>query len=154
MGITSAYGKVSEAKYSEGGIYVLPGVYQFRVDACKHIKIRSGAEAFVVELTVLESNNPERAVGSQCSWMVTLDKEPALGNVKQFVTAATEFPDSAINEEAILLIVGEKNPLKGTILRCSANVIKTKAGRDFTKVKWFSDGDGAQANADFAKGNQ
>lgn len=152
MGIT-AYGKVQEAKYSEGGIYVLPGVYRFRVLACKHINMRSGKEAFVVELEVLESNNAERQVGSQCSWMVTLDKEPALGNVKQFVTTALGVADNQINEEVMLLIVGEGNPLKGKILRCSAVTIQTKANRDFTKVKWFADESGADAaSAEFAAG--
>jgi hypothetical protein len=146
MGI-NAYGGISEAKFSEGGTYVLPGVYRFKVLACKHIKMRTGKEAFVVELEVMESTNPERMPGSTCSWMVTLDKEPALGNVKQFITTACACKDDQVNEAAVLLIVSEQNPLKGTVLRAAATNIKTKAGRDFTKVKWLEDNVGAAGAA-------
>lgn len=140
----TAYGKIQEAKFSEGGTYLLPGVYRIEVIACKHIKTRQGREAFVVELSILESNNPERPPGSTCSWMVMLDQEPALGNIKNFISAAYPCEDSQVSEQAVLLIVGEKNPLKGHRARASAVNIKTKnRGTDFTKVKWFEDSVGA-----------
>jgi hypothetical protein len=146
MGI-NAYGGISEAKFSEGGTYVLPGVYRFKVLACKHINMRTGKQAFVVELEILESTNADRMPGTTCSWMVTLDKEPALGNIKQFVTVAAPCNENQVNEAAILLIVGEQNPLKGRVLRCSATEITTKAGRPFTKVKWLEDKVGASGAA-------
>jgi hypothetical protein len=149
MGI---YGEIAGAKYSEGGIYVLPGIYRFKVLACKHITTRTRKEAFVVELEVLESNNTERIVGSLCSWMVTLDKEPALGNIKQFICTVAKCPEDAVNEQAVLIIVDEKrNPFKGKTVRAVATNITTKAGRDFTKVKWLEDEVGAAgANAEAA----
>jgi hypothetical protein len=146
MGITG-YGAIHEAKYSEGGTYILPGVYRFEVLACKHITTRKKQDAFVVELKVLESTHPQRLPGSSCSWMVTLDKEPALGNIKQFIMAATGCEEGAVTEQVVLAIVGTENPLKGTLMRCSAVEISTKAGRPFTKVKWFEDGIGAAGAA-------
>lgn len=147
MGIT-AYGGISEAKFSEGGTYILPGVYRFKVLACKHINMRTGKQAFVVELEILDSTNEARLPGTTCSWMVTLDKEPALGNIKQFIATAVPCDESQVNEEAVLLIVSEKNPLKGKVLRVSATEITTKAGRPFTKVKWLEDSVGASGAAE------
>ncbi len=150
MGIT-AYGEISKAKFSEGSIWLLTGVYRLMIQACKHITTRKGVQAFVVEFEVLESSNPERVPGSMCSWMVTLDKEPALGNIKQFISTAVPCKPEQVNEEAVLAIVSEANPLKGRIVRCAATNIITKAGRDFTKVKFLEDSAGsAGANKEAA----
>lgn len=142
MGI---YGDITGSKMSEGGIYVLPGVYRFELLACKHVNMRTGKQAFVAELRVLESTNPQRMPGSTCSWMVTLDQEPALGNIKAFIMAAAPCKEEQVSEDLVLLVIGEKNPLKGRIVRASAVNIKTKRGSDFTKVKWMEDSTDAAA---------
>lgn len=146
------FGGIKGAKYSEGGVYLVPGVYRLKILICKYIKTaqHSGAkDAFVAEFEVLESNVADRPSGSTCSWMVTLDKLPALGNIKQFLLAC--LPDATedqIDESAVEFVVNEqKNPLKDYIVRCSAVNIKTKANRDFTKCKFLRDADGAAAAA-------
>lgn len=152
MGIT-AFGGIENAQFSEGGIYVLPGVYRVKVLACKYKKTRKGQDAFIVEMEILESSNSQRMPGSSCSWMVTLDKEPALGNIKQFISVAVPCELDQVNEQAVLMIVSEKNPLAGRVLRISATNIVTKANRDFTKVKWLADDVGVEgANAAQAAG--
>jgi hypothetical protein len=86
--------------------------------------------------------------------MVTMDKEPALGNIKQFVQTILPEADfdamtEAQCEQLILGICDEKlNPLKGRFARFAATEIMTKANRPFTKVKWLSDNMSA---ADVAK---
>lgn len=151
------FGGIKGAKYSEGGIYVLDGVYRFRIDAIKCIKTRTAKDAYVVELHILESSNEQRLPGSNCTWMVTLDKEPALGNIKQFLEIAVpglDFNaiDATTAEAAVEQTFHESNPLKGRIVRATANEIKTKAGRPFTKVKFMKDetdaASMAQAHAD------
>src|ERR1700743_3243694 len=104
MGINTAFGGIHEAKFSEGGVWILPGVYRFRVLACKHITSRAGKDGFVVELEVLESNVAERPTGSTCSWIVMLDKEPALGNVKQFASTALGVEDHKITEAVMIAV--------------------------------------------------
>jgi hypothetical protein len=144
------FSRIKEARYSEGGVYVLPGVYMFEILACKAGETRSGVPFFVVELKILESNNDDRPVGSECSWFVGLDKEPALGNIKQFVSAATGSPLDEVDEEAVELIVSKDNPLAGHVIHASAINIKTKKGGDFTRVKWSpvdSDDDEPEAAA-------
>lgn len=142
------FGGIAGAKYSEGGVYLKPGVFRLEILAVKYIKTapHSGSkDAFVVEFKVIESSNPDLLPGSLPSWMVTLDKAPALGNIKQFLTTAVEdATDEAITEAAVEYVVSPAQPLKGVIVRASAVNIKTKANRDFTKVKFVKDSAGAE----------
>jgi hypothetical protein len=154
------FGKIGEAKFSEGGIYILPGVYLLEIQELKAIKTRTQKDAYVAEFKVLESTNPERLPGSTCSWMVTMDKEPAMGNIKQFLSAVLKVEMDAIDESVAEYSVNEvddpktnrvANPCKGKIVRCSAVNIKTKGkGADFTKCKYFQDTDATGAAKDHA----
>lgn len=147
------FGKIGEAKYSEGGNYLKPGVYRLKTNACKYIKTRTAKDAFVVEFEVLASNNPDCSVGSLVSWMVTLDKEPALGNIKQFAMSVLACDEDKITEQAIEFMVSEANPCKDKPVRACAVNIMTKANRPFTKVKFIVDAEGeAAALAEQAKG--
>lgn len=148
------YGGVADAKYSEGGVYIDPGVFRFEIQACKTIKARNGKHGFVVELRVLEAaGDTKLKPGNTCSWM-TMEGETFLGNVKRFAAVGaacfqgvTEVDDTAITEEAIEAIVAEKgdnaNPLKGIKIRASAVNITIKKGTPFTKVTWLPDSLGA-----------
>lgn len=116
--------------------YVEPGMYKVRVEACKNVDGHRG-NFFIVEMEVLESSNPERMPGSIMSWSVKLDKAylaTALGDVKAFVQAATM--DASVSEDDILEACSPENPLKGSILRINAFNTKTKAGKDYTKLRW------------------
>jgi hypothetical protein len=158
------FGKIGEAKYSEGGVYLKPGVFRLEIQKVKFQKTRKGQEAFLVEFLVLDSTNPEHPKGSAVTWMVTMDKEPAMGNVKQFI--ATAFHDKlielkipveghmdAIDEATAELVISDQQPLTGKVVRASANNITTKAGRPFTKVKFLADAAGHDAAASsFAAG--
>lgn len=147
------FGGIKNAKYSDGGVYILPGVFRLEIQSVIYKKTRKGQDAFIVEVKVLESNNPERMPGSLCTWMVTLDKEPAMGNIKQFVEVlvpGVNF-DARTEQECddiITNICSQANPLKGHIARAFGTNITTKANRPFTKVKWISDETSA---ADLAK---
>lgn len=132
------FGKIGEAKFSEGGIYVLPGVYLFDIIAVKTLRTRTMKDAFVAEFSVVESSNPQRLPGSSCSWMVTFDKEPAMGNVKQFLATVLAATMEQITEAIAEAACSEANPLAGKRVRCSAVEITTKANRPFTKVKFLS----------------
>ena len=143
------FGGIEGAKYSEGGVYVLPGVYRFQILECKYIKTgphKGSKDCFVAELKIVESTNPERLPGSVCSHMVTITGNPsALGNIKQFISAAAACDEAAVNEAAAEAVVSPAQPLKDVFVRCSATNIKTKTGRDFTKCKYFNDAAGADA---------
>ncbi len=134
------FSRISEANYSEGGNYLKPGVYRLETTKVISKKLRTGKDAYIVEFRVLESDNPDHRVGSEVTWMVTLDKEPAMGNIKQYIATACGTTDlSGVDEATAELTVSEEQPLTGKVVRCSAVNITTKAGRPFTKCKFLLD---------------
>lgn len=137
---------IETAQISGGGAYFKPGAYKAKIISCKAIRDRKGVGTFVVESELLESSEPTLPVGSVCSWVVKLDKEPALGNIKAFVAAAMDADPKAVKAENVDQVCSEGNPLKDTILKVSATNITTKTGNPFTKVVWMSaDGDTNEA---------
>lgn len=131
---------IENARPSEGGLFFEPGVYKVRIKACKSFETRKKHTAFIVECTVLESDNPKRPPGCEPSWVVTLDKEPALGNIKSFIAAATQSKVEEITEAVVEAVVAVANPLKGTVMRVIAQNIQTKEKKlDFTVLKWTFD---------------
>lgn len=141
MSNNSMFSGIEEARISEGGVYFKPGVFRVEVEAVKGLKDRKGVGTFVVEGTLLESSEPSLPVGTAVSWVVKLDKEPALGNIKAFIAAAMGEDAKNVTAESVDLVISAGNPLKGTKLRASAQNIKTKAGNDFTKITWKADSD-------------
>jgi hypothetical protein len=138
---------IEGARVSEGGVYFKPGAFRARILAVKALKDRKQVGTFVVECELLESSEPSLPRGTVCSWVVKLDKEPALGNIKAFAAAATGVQPKEVTAKAIELIVSEGNPLKDVTMKVSASNIKTKSGSDFTKVTWQADEDQDEATA-------
>lgn len=146
------FGGIRSAKYSEGGVYLQPGVYRLRINRCKQGKTRTGVPFFVAEFEVLESSVEEQPAGSAVSWMVQIKPDtPALGNIRSFCEVVGGFTfdaeckglseeEAQAREDAIVAeIVGEANVFAGTIVKASGSNIKTKQGRDFTKVVFMPD---------------
>ena len=135
----SMFDGIESARVSEGGVYFKPGAFKVRILGVKALKDRKGVGTFVVECELIESSEPSLPRGTVTSWVVKLDKEPALGNIKAFAAAATGSTPKEVTAESIKLIVSEGNPLRDTIMKASASNIKTKSGADFTKVTWQLD---------------
>jgi hypothetical protein len=133
----SMFAGIEGARTSEGGVYFRPGAYEARVIAVKALKDRKGIGTFVVETELLASSNDKLPVGTMCSWVVKLDKEPALGNIKAFIAAAMKCAAKDVTAQAVEMVISEGNPLRDVVLKVSAQDIKTKAGNDFTKVTWL-----------------
>ena len=130
---------IDKAPPSTGGQYILQGNHILLVDACKIVNSQQGKARtlYVVETTVVESDNPEMKEGTTRSWVVNFDHQPALSNIRSFVAAAMNMPFDDVTEDHSMGTVSEANPLKGTVLKCEAFNIKTKGkGQDFTKVQW------------------
>lgn len=127
---------IDEARMSEGGVYFKQGAYTVDVVACKAMTNRRKIGTFIVECEVVESTCPDLPPGSACSQVITLDKEPALGNIKQFIATAMGCTPKDVTKQSVALVVSEGNPLKGTRLKLSCQNIKTTAGKDFTKHTW------------------
>lgn len=132
------FSKITEVRVNNGGVYFLPGTYAVEVLAVKTGKTREGDRPFfVAEFKILESDNPERRVGTSVSWMVMLDKyiETGLSNIKGFACALFGMAEDQIDEAGIEAMVSDENPCKGMRVRAEATNIKTRSkGTDFTKV--------------------
>lgn len=134
MGI---FGAVAGARATEGGRYFEPdGEYVVQIQACKHGKTRKGVDFFVVECRVVESNISKLPPKAECSWMVTMDKDAAPGNINAFICAATDCAPDDVDEAGVLAIVGKDQPLAGDLIRTSTFNKPTKAGNPFTRHVW------------------
>lgn len=148
MGIFSG---IDKATPSEGGVYLLPGQYVVEIVKCKSGTTRKKLDFFLSELRVLQSSNPERPVGSLCTWFVGIMPDTgALGNIKRFLAIANDVEDADVDDAGAEMAVSDTNPLAGTLLRADAVNVKTRAGGDFTRVSWAKF-DGTQREADTLK---
>ncbi len=132
------FDKIGQAHSSGGGVYFEPGSYALECKANKSGKTREGRAYFVCEFVILESTNPARPVGTSVSMMVMMDKyiETALGNVKGYVAALFDVPEESVDEAGVESLISAENPGAGMKCRAVASNIKTKAGKDFTKVSF------------------
>lgn len=132
----SMFKGIKGARTSEGGVYLKPGVYDLTIRAVKALEDRKKIATFVVEFDVDRSTVAEHPAGTVVSWIVKLDKEPALGNIKMFIAAASGCSPEEIEEKDVEEAIASEQPLKGVKLTASANNITTRAGNPFTKITW------------------
>jgi len=162
----SLFGKIRDVDVGKSGQYFKPGIYKVRVKSVKvkDSQVGPAEKYFIVETEVLESNNPDIAVGAEKSQVIKMSNVMALPNVKAFVAAASGVdPNSeTINEEVEAywkkkleeqgviqptetvsfdqvcdLIVSNLNPLGGLELKLECATIETKGeGKEFTKHFW------------------
>ena len=150
----SIFGGTNEAPLPGGGRNFKDGRYLVRLEAFKRGVSQQGKGDYVVaEVTVLEvlteyddSNKP----GERVSWVQLARWQPFKGNVKAFIVAATgsELDGAdlvAPNGERIKVqealekaSAGDGTMLAGATMIASAHGTKTKAGGDFTVVRWES----------------
>jgi hypothetical protein len=139
----SLFRGVEDAQVGGGGIYFLPGLYEVEIEKVFTMRSRKDDDLFIVETKILKSDNPERKVGTSCSWVVNLKQDAALGNIKAFIGAANgiegtekERLNEEITEAVCEFVCGEDNPLAGVRLGLQCTNILTKAKKDFTKHWW------------------
>ena len=132
------FGKITEAKSNQGGVYFEPGLYVVECKAVKTGQTRDNRPFFVAEFVIKESTNPLRVVGSSVSWMVMMNAniETALGNIKGFAAAIFDIPEHTVDEAGVEAMIAADNPCNGMLVRAEAVMIKTKKGEDFTKLMW------------------
>lgn len=129
---------IGEAQYFEGGKYVSPGLYKTKIIKVKQASTRNKRPFFVVEMKVLEtSNEKDHPIGTDMSWMAMLDQDAALGNIRHFISVASNTPFNEVTASDAEESCSEANPLQGVELRVMGVNILTKAKKDFTKVKFM-----------------
>lgn len=147
MGLFSG---IENAKATEGGNYLKPGVYDVEVVRLAVGQTRKKVDFFAADLRVIGTNNPDHRPGDVVNWFVGLDKDAALGNIKAFAAAclSSEGPiDQSTITEAVMDGLVEKGgeAVAGTRLKVQVSLVDTKSGGKYSKHLWFAAG--AQVSA-------
>lgn len=144
MGID--FGVIGKAKVYDSGQYVLPGKYLAQVSAIKEVNSIGGDDFMVIELDIFESNNDERKPGDSMSQMYNFRHLSTAGNVRGMLMAMFQTEEKEdIDGEVAKEVLHEEQPLRGLVMKLDAFNKPTRAGNDFTVVKWTHGG--AELNA-------
>lgn len=149
---------LSEAKGFKTGNYMKPGKYRVKINAVKWVRGQL-KEWFVVEMTILQSNNPEIPIHSERSWTVSMESSNVMRwpNIKMFIAAASGVDGTLDNSTQLIektwtdldgsgvswsldkimdeLVVGQ-NALGGMEMDLECVEVTTKSGDPFTKHNW------------------
>ena len=134
-----SFSGIEQTKTFKNAPYLAPGQYELAIASMLLVESskKKGQEFFVVEFNVVTSNNPNAAPGSLVAWLVDMGHgDTALSNCTAFASAVLDCDEEDVNEEAMNRLVGPDQPATGIHVKANAFTIKTKAGSDFTKVRW------------------
>ncbi|KKN50654.1 hypothetical protein LCGC14_0630810 [marine sediment metagenome] len=147
------FGDIKGQRSTMGGHYFIPDAhYVVEIQRCKTGKTRKNVDFFVVECLIRETDSDKMRPGAPGEMMVTLDKDPALGNIADFMrmglwiqgrdAEVDGLPPSAedveMDEDIADEVVGENNPLAGLVMGVYAYNKDTKAGNPFTRHRWMT----------------
>lgn len=126
-----------DAKVFEKLPHINPGNYLLEVEALKITPSRNKGPMFIAEFKVIEADGPgANPPGTQCSDVIKMSMDSALGNIKGLVAALINEPSTAISQAMAEKLIAPENPAKGEKVRLEAFLTKTKAGADFTAKKY------------------
>ena len=139
MGVFSG---IENAKSTEGGNYLKPGIYDVEVVRLSVGTTRKNVPFFAADLRILGSNNPDHRVNEVANWFVGFDKDAALGNVKAFAVACLSsegaVDPASITEKVMESLVDKGGEaVVGTQLKVQVTQVPTKTGGTYSKHMWF-----------------
>lgn len=130
--------------------YFEPGHYTVAIERVfLHEKRLGGGKLFIVETTVLESDNPHIKPGERRNWVQSFAIPSALPRIKSFIGAANglcpqrQLEDINTNITASVCdgVVSHDNPLRGKKLRLICISKTTRAGKEFVQHMWGTYGE-------------
>ncbi len=137
----SPFDNIENAKATEGGNWVRDGRYQVELGVIKMVTNRSKVEMLAIEstVTVVVDNNggSGHRVGEEIVHFLKVANDSFLGNSKQFISASLGCHADAVGVEQANTVISDEQPLAGIVVEFTAQTIKTKANKDFTKVMYL-----------------
>lgn len=139
---------LQNAQVFERGQYLTPGEYTLEIQKTIAKRSQNSGDVFIVEFTILESNNPEKPVGSRASWVQSFKNVTiALSSIKEFLLAAlgVDTSDKAKLREVepriedimnTCVASPGDNPLTGERIKVSVVNVTTKKGGPFSRHDW------------------
>jgi hypothetical protein len=123
--------------YERGKFLEADKAYKLKIVKTIFKTTRKKDKAFIAEFEVLESNSEKFPKGSKGTWyQSTKEENLAMSEIRKFFNAVAgeAVPDEEIEELVDDAI--DNNALKGEIVMCQTEMIKTKEGDDFTVHEW------------------
>ena len=126
-----------------------PGIYpKVWIEACKEGKNRAGVDNVILEGHILESKVPARPAGTAASIVTSMRFDGSADDVKQYLADIAGIPVAEVDGPTAGELLGEENPLCGTLVSIEATHKFTKAGKDWTNFLIRRLPDDVQANAE------
>lgn len=131
----SVFGGISGVKPKGDYNYIGAGDYIVYVNEFGVKKTRKGPMSIFFNLTILavldtsecvKWNVSPHRVGEAATWMVTLDKDSALPQIKRALMNLTTVDENQVTEEFCESLCAANQPLRGYIASYSGKNVKTK----------------------------
>jgi hypothetical protein len=130
------YDGVNDAPTSTGGQYFKPGQYRMRVQSVTEITSRKNVPFFVVESVVVRTTCESYKPGSTISWLVNMNSDWALSNVKEFAQACGGDMSASVAGSDIEAMVSPEQPAIGVEVDVDAITRTSRAGNEWTQARW------------------
>ena len=144
MGVFSG---IEQANTYKNSPYLTAGQYELAIRSLAVVdsQKKRGRKFFAAEFDVVTTTSPDFKEGDLVSWLVDMDHgETALSNIKAFASAVLDCDEDEVNETTMEKLIGPEQPASSVRIKANAFIIKTRAGNDFTKIRWDSVGAEAQ----------
>jgi hypothetical protein len=137
--MASIFAGVDNAEPSERTPWFPPnGVFVVQAVVYKGGEDREDSIPYAVgEFEVLRSNHPDVKPGEKRSWFSKFKKQtPALGNFRKHVAIASECQLDEVDTAACEAVIGDDQPLKGTVFNLRTAETLKRNGDPFTTHEW------------------
>lgn len=142
MGMFKGVGGADKPK--NGGNYIKDGKYLLRIDNVKAFENRKGDKRVAVEGTIVKvldaGSMGGHRVGEQVCQMLNPSWDQFLSHVRGIVECAMRCDFDQMTpaqaEEACNDVVGESQPLAGTICELNCSLTLTKSDKEFVVIRW------------------
>ncbi len=146
----SLFNKIKEAKVFGDSPFFGVGTGLARILAVKEVESSRTSTTFVIiEAEILSCEGGNMEVGDRPAQRIDMGQKSGPSNLKAFLVALGQqweqdfedddyenFGEDHVNDE-FLTEVFDNFPEDGTVLKYHSRQIKTKAGKDFTKILWY-----------------
>lgn len=138
MGIFSG---IKDAQITGASKYLGAGQWCLKVKKCEVFEStkKKGRHFFLTEFITVSSSDPHAVVGETRSWLINLDQDSAMGNIKAFALAlAPDSKEEDIDEEMMEDLISAENPAAGIEIRAEGVLRESKSGNEYTRFTWSS----------------
>jgi hypothetical protein len=139
--LRGVFSGIEKAKSRVSANYVRPGRYWAKLSRVKVDKNRTGRTFVAIEMQVARVLDDDEGrghrIGENITHLMMTDQDSFMGNMKAFISAVLDVPESDINTDEAVEIAGDDNPLENTICELSARTIQTRAGNPFTEINYL-----------------